>query len=593
MSAFLFLSFLALLVFEAARQRSRLAALDVLTTAGPAPSRVEVGYELAEGVRVPDAVAEAVEAFFASSDAEVLDLVPADLDTESLLDLLAARDPEVDRAVLGRGVGAGVAVAKRLGRGGGPAPARPPAELHDRYAAEKARLGPRARSLLVPGLSGPPVSLGERTILARRRFGLGAVGSAMWKVILLAWILGLWLASPGLGGWATLAFHLQPLLVFGGAAAAPRDRFVHAALRLPRYGLFLLALLFHVDRGERARIAALRGRRPPAPPPRVLFETARSSCPWCGAGKIAFLLESDDVVKLEPLRFRLDRCAACGAVFQNPRLSEQGLAYCYRDAYDGFSQAAAEELFAASASAFRDRVRTVRPLLPDGRVSWLDVGGGYGHFAAVARAELPNARFTVLDLGPSTRASVERGWAQEACTGTLEDHGRALAARFDVVSLFHVLEHTRTPDADLSRAADALRPGGLLVVEVPNPSCLFGRLLGRFWLPWFQPQHLCLVPSDALASHLEGLGLRIASLEYLSTAGDFTTAAITAARSVAPSADVPWLPARSIPFGWLAWPVWLFFVPIVLGAAVLDGLAARLPAGPLTRNAYRVVAVRP
>jgi len=54
------------------------------------------------------------------------------------------------------------------------------------------------------------------------------------------------------------------------------------------------------------------------------------------------------------------------------------------------------------------------------------------------------------------------------------------AASFDVLTLFHVLEHLDDPVADLRRMSEYLKPGGLFLIEVPD--ILFGGM--RFAHKW-------------------------------------------------------------------------------------------------------------
>ena len=49
---------------------------------------------------------------------------------------------------------------------------------------------------------------------------------------------------------------------------------------------------------------------------------------------------------------------------------------------------------------------------------------------------------------------------------------------FDIINLTHVIEHVSDPRAVVRKAFDALRPGGLLVVETPN--------IGSYEWPWFK-----------------------------------------------------------------------------------------------------------
>src|SRR5439155_15722535 len=60
---------------------------------------------------------------------------------------------------------------------------------------------------------------------------------------------------------------------------------------------------------------------------------------------------------------------------------------------------------------------------------------------------------------------------------------------YDAISMSHYLEHTRDPRLELDAARTALAPAGCLMIEVPDPEYPLGRVLRRYWLPWFQPQH--------------------------------------------------------------------------------------------------------
>lgn len=126
----------------------------------------------------------------------------------------------------------------------------------------------------------------------------------------------------------------------------------------------------------------------------------------------------------------------------------------------------------------------------------LEVGSGFGHFLAAARA---------------------RGWRAEgidvvaangAREGTIED---APSAAFDAVVAFFVLEHVPDPRAFLRGARHALRPGGRLLLRVPDTTPLvrllrpFGAADGLYHAPW----HLHDFAPDRLARLLAEEGFRV------------------------------------------------------------------------------------
>jgi SAM-dependent methyltransferase len=61
---------------------------------------------------------------------------------------------------------------------------------------------------------------------------------------------------------------------------------------------------------------------------------------------------------------------------------------------------------------------------------------------------------------------------------------------FECISLWHSLEHLRDPATAIRDLVEMLRPGGVLVIAVPNAGGWQARLFGRHWLHLDAPRHL-------------------------------------------------------------------------------------------------------
>ena len=132
----------------------------------------------------------------------------------------------------------------------------------------------------------------------------------------------------------------------------------------------------------------------------------------------------------------------------------------------------------------------------------LDVGCGMGEMPLLlsehgfSATGLDESRKTI-DFLRSRFPKV--GWESGAVLDLIPTLGR-----FDVVTMYHVLEHIPHPVEVMKGMKDILRPGGYIVIEVPNMGGLNARLMGRGWhyylrhhVNYFKGSHLKML-ADAI-----------------------------------------------------------------------------------------------
>ncbi|MER6385875.1 class I SAM-dependent methyltransferase [Streptomyces sp. NPDC001250] len=325
------------------------------------------------------------------------------------------------------------------------------------------------------------------------------------------------------------------------------------------------------------------------------FEPRRDTCPWCESDRLRERLRTTDLLQHKPGTFVIDRCLACGHHFQNPQLNELGLEFYYRDCYDGLGRETAESLLGAPRSRKRHRVaaESLRPFVDPER--WLDVGTGYGYFPEAARQVFPKSTFHGLDLGEGVAFAEAEGRVDQALRGLFTDLAPSLAGRYDVVSMHHYLEHTPDPRAQLSAAHTALAPGGLLQIEVPDPGSAYSWMLGRWWVPWFQPQHLHLMPCRNLQQALEEVGFTVMGTErrVAHRPVDLAGAVVFLLSHLLPRDDAPWhAQPPSATARRMRKVLWRSSLPAVLAAYALDLCFAPVARRAGFSNAYRLLARR-
>lgn len=80
---------------------------------------------------------------------------------------------------------------------------------------------------------------------------------------------------------------------------------------------------------------------------------------------------------------------------------------------------------------------------------------------------------------------------------------------FDVVTAWHVIEHLDNAAATLAEWSRVLTPGGLLVLETPDASCLKVQLLGARYRRFWTPEHVYVFSPNNLTPLVEEAGLEI------------------------------------------------------------------------------------
>ncbi len=189
--------------------------------------------------------------------------------------------------------------------------------------------------------------------------------------------------------------------------------------------------------------------------------TATIPCNLCGGSTVTTLSQRSRSGR--PLRTVSCRC--CGLVWSDPRPHEARPYYEdeYRLAYKGTFEPKAKHVHRAGQVAL-SRLAKIRPhLRPGMRV--LDVGSGGGEFAYLLKTFGHEVRGIEPNRGYAGYAAAQYGlniWRGFIGDAELPEGG------FDLITIWHVLEHTENPKSVLAQLGRALAPDGLLVVEVPN-----------------------------------------------------------------------------------------------------------------------------
>lgn len=194
----------------------------------------------------------------------------------------------------------------------------------------------------------------------------------------------------------------------------------------------------------------------------------------------------------------LAKCAVCSLVVLDPLPDEQELLVAYESTDWGAGA------LTANTSGFRDLVRLVRCFSQSRRL--LDVGSWYGDFLVVARQE----GFSVAAVEPNSEARRYLGERLDIdVVHDIEEAAKVYGSEsFDIVSLFHVLEHMVDPQRTLQLIYGLLSMKGLVIIRVPNIKSMCFKLLGKGW-GGVQRTHVVYYAPDTLGRLLENCGFQI------------------------------------------------------------------------------------
>jgi SAM-dependent methyltransferase len=214
--------------------------------------------------------------------------------------------------------------------------------------------------------------------------------------------------------------------------------------------------------------------------------------------------------------FPVVRCAICGLVYLCPRPASSALHAFYPDAYYPLEATPPAQARAVAAGLFR-RVQAWVQGQGRGTVRLLDVGCGTGVFLDLAQQAGWHVRG--IEPGVAACAYARARFGLEVHCATLES-APLPPESFDVVTMWHVLEHLPHPLGGLRRVHQALASGGLLLIGVPNFASLEARLFGRRWYSLDAPRHLYHFTPATLSAIVSAAGLRPVRLVHSSgTAG--------------------------------------------------------------------------
>ena len=224
------------------------------------------------------------------------------------------------------------------------------------------------------------------------------------------------------------------------------------------------------------------------------------SCPGCGAHSPFFFTSKDFNRLVSDETFSHYKCPECKLIFVSPIPPDLGNYYLESyyfvpDSVDYMEKAAGHE---------RYKIEIVQKFVKTG--SLLEIGPSYGCFTYLAK----KAGFSVNAIEMNARCCefLEKVLGVNAIHS--DDPVQALlqGGSYDVIALWHVIEHLPNAFSVLEAICSRVKIGGHVVLAAPNPEALQFKLMGRYWPHVDAPRHVMLIPMKLLAERMERLGMK-------------------------------------------------------------------------------------
>lgn len=230
-----------------------------------------------------------------------------------------------------------------------------------------------------------------------------------------------------------------------------------------------------------------------------------AECPFCARKSPVYFRTRDLNRRISEELFDYYRCPGCGLIFLSPIPTDLGK-YYPANYYYGTSPPSLSELAVAARKWEGYKIEIVRRFVPSGRL--LEIGPGGGGFAYLAKDAGYATEVIEMDAGSCQYLRDVVGVGVRHSDDATSVLNGDTSGTYDVIALWHVIEHLSDPLAIIDAAVARLSPGGILVVAAPNPSSFQFRLLGRYWTHVDAPRHVMLIPLKTLLRRGAALGLK-------------------------------------------------------------------------------------
>ncbi len=227
-----------------------------------------------------------------------------------------------------------------------------------------------------------------------------------------------------------------------------------------------------------------------------------TQCPICeSSGFSEYLSCIDYTVSRET--FKIVKCSSCSFLFTNPRPMQDEIGKYYQSE-DYISHSGTKKGFINSIYhlvrnyTIKKKFRIIEKYVSTD-VSLLDIGSGTGEFLSYCK----NKGWKAVGIEPSETGR-EAAIKNYNLTIFPEQHLKELQpASFNVITMWHVLEHVHELKNRLKQIKVLLKPDGYAFIAVPNHTSFDAERYNAFWAAYDLPRHLYHFDKESITKLFE------------------------------------------------------------------------------------------
>ena len=238
-----------------------------------------------------------------------------------------------------------------------------------------------------------------------------------------------------------------------------------------------------------------------------------ASCPICGSEKIEHYLKATDYTVSKKI-FSIWKCNACNGMFTQDVPDQESIGPYYKSenyiSHTNTSQGLINRLYQiVRKRTLRQKRKLICKIARRKKGTLLDIGSGTGAFVN----EMKQNDWNVTGLEPDEGARKIAKESLDCELKTIDELFYLPANAFDVITLWHVLEHVHDLHGYLQQFKKLLKKDGQLVIAVPNYTSFDASVYKEYWAAYDVPRHLYHFSPLSMKLLIDKNGMRIAELK--------------------------------------------------------------------------------